>query len=72
MKDTAKTSVQGIRRLDRVKYPDEYYKLTVIAAATGLSATSLRKSPLRKFAFTNADWLRTEDVIRYLQNPSGQ
>jgi len=53
--------------LNPEEFRSEYYRLTVIAKARGLSAAHLRKSQIEKFRFGNANYLRTADVNTYLE-----
>ena len=60
----------GIQPLDPKLFPREYYKLKVIAKATGLTAVHLRGCALTKKRFGNADYLRVEEVNRYIEDPA--
>lgn len=59
----------GIAKLDPKQFPKEYYKLTDVAKASGFSARHLRRCALRKYPFTNADWIRVSEFNRYVGNP---
>jgi hypothetical protein len=59
----------GISSLNPAEFTSEYYPLRQIAQATGIPATILRAAKLRKYRFTNADWLKVVDVNRYFEDP---
>jgi hypothetical protein len=44
--------IKGVFTIDPQKYPHEYYALTVVVEAMGLSRTHLRQCPLPKCRFS--------------------
>lgn len=61
----------GISRIKPALHPDEFYRLTYVSRVTGFSANYLRRCPIPKYRFCNRDYLRRDDVNRFIDNPNG-